>query len=170
VSIVPILTDVIEWMKTDWRCRDMRFYLSISTKLNPDDCNVQCYRVEIEQIIINLIINAASAIRSMEVPRQMSDDLDIMVNLNLIHSNRSLEITVSDRGPGVSDALLETIFTSFTTTRSDGLGLGLSISKSIANELGGTLKYKTRYGGGAQFILSLPVAPSNQLDSNYALL
>lgn len=170
VSLIPILTDVIEWMRTDWRCRDIRFYLSMSTELTREDCAIKCHRVEIEQIIINLIINAASAIHSMETRRQMSDDLDITINVKPISLNKSVEITVADRGPGVNDDLLETIFTPFTTTRSDGLGLGLSISKSIANELGGTLKYKPRHGGGALFILSLPTSLSFELDSSHALL
>lgn len=167
ISIIPVLSDVIEWMKTDWRCRDMRFNLSVSADVDLNVCKIKCHRIEIEQIIINLITNAAFAIRSMEVTRYISDDFDIEIS---VASMDLLEITVADRGPGVSSDLSETIFTPFTTTRIDGLGLGLSISTTIANELGGTLRYSPRNGGGALFILSLPFAQSNELDSGHVIL
>lgn len=167
VLLAPILTDVIDWMHTDWRCRDMHIHLSMDSDLSDDKLKIECHRIEIEQIIINLIINAAAAVRSMETPRQVIGDHDIAISVRLNSLTKAIEISVADRGPGLSEALLETIFTPFITTRSDGLGLGLSISKSIANELGGALEYMPRDGGGALFILSLPIPQIDKLDTNH---
>lgn len=159
INIRPVLIDAIDWMNTDWRCRDMKFYLTINPQLADKDFWVKCERVELEQIIINLIVNAAAAVASMAgggAKNIDSQDLNIIVEPNI--DSTIININVADRGPGISIDLQKTIFTPFVSSRPDGLGLGLSISRSIAEELNGTLKYQPREGGGAIFILSLPIA------------
>ncbi|MHA7815446.1 MAG: sensor histidine kinase [Pseudohaliea sp.] len=70
-----------------------------------------------------------------------------------------VEILVDDDGPGVSDELRERIFEPFFSDRSGGTGLGLPLARSVAEAHGGTLRLVARPGGGARFVLALPLAP-----------
>lgn len=68
-----------------------------------------------------------------------------------------MEFRVSDRGPGVSESLGEAIFHPFFTTKQEGLGVGLAISRSIVESHGGKLRCEARNGGGSTFTVSLPI-------------
>jgi two-component system sensor kinase FixL len=69
-----------------------------------------------------------------------------------------VELAVSDRGPGIPDEQLERVFEPFVTFREDGLGLGLSISRSIVTAHGGSIRAENNADGGATFRCLLPVA------------
>jgi two-component system sensor kinase FixL len=68
----------------------------------------------------------------------------------------AVEFRVSDRGPGVSPRLAENIFHPFVTTKRDGLGVGLAISRTIVEAHGGQLNYRPNPEGGVTFIVTLP--------------
>ena len=67
-----------------------------------------------------------------------------------------MRINVADRGPGVARQLGENIFHPFVTTKRDGLGVGLAISRTIVQSYGGSLSYRDNPGGGAIFVVELP--------------
>ncbi len=69
-------------------------------------------------------------------------------------------LQVLDRGPGLPPEIAERLFEPFFTTRSDGLGLGLNICRSIVESMGGELLARNREGGGAIFEIRLPQAPT----------
>ena len=71
----------------------------------------------------------------------------------------SIEISVADRGSGLSDDIVEHLFEPFHTTKSNGMGLGLSICRTIVEAHGGKLRYEPNQGGGAIFRVTLPVPP-----------
>jgi signal transduction histidine kinase len=71
--------------------------------------------------------------------------------------DRRIVIRVSDSGPGVPPAIREKIFDPFYTTRKDGYGIGLSFSRRVISDHGGTLKVDTSRWGGAEFRIELPV-------------
>jgi len=73
-----------------------------------------------------------------------------------------VELTVTDTGPGVADSMLEQLFEPFFTTKPEGMGLGLSLSRSIIEAHGGTLRYDSRPGGGSIFRIRLPTAPQEE--------
>jgi C4-dicarboxylate-specific signal transduction histidine kinase len=99
--------------------------------------------------MFNLIRNAHEAMaqsewRELEVATARLDD-------------ESIEIAVADRGSGLPDEIAEHLFEPFHTTKSNGMGLGLSICRSIVEAHGGKLRYEPNCGGGAVFRLTLPV-------------
>jgi C4-dicarboxylate-specific signal transduction histidine kinase len=69
-----------------------------------------------------------------------------------------VKISVADHGPGVPAQLGDNIFHPFVTTKRDGLGVGLAISRSIIQSCGGSLVYRDNPGGGAVFVVELPAA------------
>lgn len=105
-------------------------------------------RVRIEQILVNLLQNALDAVAARA---------DGKVIVDAIAAQGTLEIRVSDNGPGVNPAIGDTLFTPFTTSKPGGLGLGLAIARDIAREFGGDLRHAP-LPGGARFTLSLPTA------------
>lgn len=73
--------------------------------------------------------------------------------------DKSIEIAVADRGSGLPDNIVEHLFEPFHTTKVDGMGLGLSICRSIVEAHRGKLGYEPNCGGGAIFRVTLPVPP-----------
>jgi C4-dicarboxylate-specific signal transduction histidine kinase len=108
-------------------------------------------RIHLQQVMVNLIRNAHEAMaqserRELEVVTARPDD-------------ESIEIAVADRGSGLPDDIVEHLFEPFHTTKVDGMGLGLSICRSIVETHRGKLEYERNCGGGAIFRVTLPVPP-----------
>jgi signal transduction histidine kinase len=72
-------------------------------------------------------------------------------------AGEAVEISVSDSGPGITEDVSRRLFEAFFTTKPQGTGLGLSIARQITEEHGGALRWENRAGGGATFIISLPI-------------
>lgn len=107
--------------------------------------------VQLQQVLLNLTRNAVDAMRDNKGrPKQLSVE-------TRGSAGEMVEIRVSDRGPGVSSNLEDAIFNPFFTTKQQGLGVGLAISRSIVEAHGGALTYEERDGGGSTFIVSLPI-------------
>ena len=106
-------------------------------------------RIQLQQVMLNLIRNAHEALAESD-----RRELDVITS-RLDHE--SIEIAVADRGPGVPDDIVENLFEPLHTTKSNGMGLGLSICRTIVEAHGGKLRYEPNAGGGAIFRLTLPV-------------
>ena len=107
--------------------------------------------VMVEQVIGNLVRNAIDAMSEAGSPRR-----EIVLRTQL--RGRAVEVEVADNGPGVSAAQPEQVFEPFFTTKADGVGMGLSISRSIIEAHGGRIGVESRRGHGAVFRFSLPLA------------
>jgi PAS domain S-box-containing protein len=105
-------------------------------------------RIQLQQVMLNLIRNAHEAMTQSEWR-----ELDLVTRLD----DESIEIAVADSGPGLPGDIGEHLFEPFHTTKSNGMGLGLSISRSIVEAHGGKLLYEPNCGGGAVFRVRLPV-------------
>ncbi|MGP9799212.1 sensor histidine kinase [Halomonas sp. 86] len=108
--------------------------------------------VRLEQVLVNLISNALHAMQETSEPRLI---------LSAALNEKQVTINVMDNGPGIGDQHLTQIFEPFFSTKApgSGLGLGLSISSRIMDDLGGKLQAVNRDPTGACFIISLPFAP-----------
>ncbi|HYW80456.1 MAG TPA: ATP-binding protein [Thermoguttaceae bacterium] len=109
-------------------------------------------RIQIEQVLVNLIHNALDAMRNSEIsPR-------VLTIRTQVGENNSIEVAVHDRGDGISEEDLPKIFDRFFTTRPDGMGMGLAISRSIAENHGGTMTVTTTADQGTTFHMNLPAS------------
>jgi len=106
-------------------------------------------RVQIQQVIINLVRNALDATESL------SDERKVVEIKGSLEDAESIAIEVVDRGCGIEDA--EKLFVPFYTTKKSGMGVGLSICRSIVEAHGGRLRAVRNAGYGSRFIVSLPV-------------
>jgi C4-dicarboxylate-specific signal transduction histidine kinase len=110
-------------------------------------------RILIEQVLANLLRNAIEAVRGERPERRR-------VELRTCASGDAVEVCVSDTGKGIAQAEWKHLFEPFHTTKPGGLGLGLTICRSIVEAHGGALSYAPNAGGGSRFIFTLPCAPS----------
>ncbi|MGE0603241.1 MAG: sensor histidine kinase, partial [Xanthobacteraceae bacterium] len=115
-------------------------------------------RIQIQQVLLNLIRNAIDAMK--QSPRK---ELTITKHPP---AEGMVVISVSDTGPGIDPEIRAQLFQPFVTTKSDGMGVGLSISRTIINAHGGKLWVDDNPDGGATFRFSLPVAHDNKGDDN----
>ncbi|MGZ8193508.1 MAG: PAS domain-containing sensor histidine kinase [Methylobacter sp.] len=109
-------------------------------------------RVQIEQVLLNLIRNSIESLNKLPVTELRQ--LTIQTYLN---QEDNLEIRIKDNGPGIAESEQKKIFTPFYTTKSGGMGMGLSISQSIIKAHQGDIYFNSIVGKGATFYFTLPV-------------
>jgi signal transduction histidine kinase/integral membrane sensor domain MASE1 len=125
----------------------------VVANLDPNLPCVPCDRVQIQQVILNLIVNGYQAMAPLAASAKR-----LTVTTCWAAESREVELAVIDSGEGIEESLLERIFQPFVTTKADGLGLGLSISRSIVSAHGGRLWAENmRTGTGAAFHVTLPI-------------
>ena len=115
-------------------------------ELSPDIL-INADAIQFEQVLINLIQNAIQALSAAHHPQ---------VGITLEANDNWAEIRVWDNGPGLDDDQKKRIFSPFFTTKNEGLGLGLTISRRIIDAFSGTLTVTDHVGGGAEFVITLP--------------
>jgi len=126
---------------------------------------VQCYLGEVNQVILNLLVNAAHAIGDVIKDSGAMGKLTVRTRLD----GNEVEIAIGDSGTGIPEAARQRVFDPFFTTKEigKGTGQGLAIARSvIVNKHGGTLRFETECGKGTTFFIRLPVgAHSDDLDA-----
>jgi nitrogen fixation/metabolism regulation signal transduction histidine kinase len=120
--------------------------LEITSKVTPGDLMIHADERMIEQVLINLIKNAMEA---------STDNRNLKIDLVAKAERGSVKIEVSDDGPGISAEVIENIFVPFYTTKKDGSGIGLSLSRQIIRKHGGNLEAFSMESSGATFVISL---------------
>jgi two-component system, LuxR family, sensor kinase FixL len=106
-------------------------------------------RVSLQHVILNLVMNA------MEAMDEVHGHREVIVRIRRVDDGA--EISVHDNGPGVAPEILPRVFDAFVTSKSDGIGLGLSIARSIIEAHQGRIS-ASNTGGGATFVIGLPLA------------
>ena len=124
--------------------------ISLTERLQTDIPYIYGNRVQIQQVILNLLMNAMNA-----VTMGVSESREIMISTCYLE-HEGIISRVSDSGPGIKSDQLETIFDSFKTNKTSGLGIGLSICRAIAEKHNGKIWAENRPEGGAVFIFRLP--------------
>jgi signal transduction histidine kinase len=107
-------------------------------------------QVQIQQVLVNLIVNAADAMS--DVPRG-----ERMVTISTARDDNFAEVSVLDTGPGIGHDKLKQVFEPFFSTKSQGMGMGLSIARTIVETHNGLIWTENKIGGGAAFRFRLPL-------------
>ena len=125
--------------------------VTLQMELQSDLAMVLADKVQIQQVLMNLILNALHALADMPSSRRQ------VVIRSTAHDD-SVVVSITDHGPGVRADMMPRLFEPFFSTKSDGLGMGLAICKRIIERHNGTIEIEERGGGGAVFIFTLPAA------------
>ncbi|WP_205960667.1 PAS domain S-box protein [Ramlibacter rhizophilus] len=132
--------------------------VSVVTRLPAGLARVMCDRTMVEQVLLNL---ARNAMQAMDEARVLRPSLTIQaraVNPGEGAAKRWVEFSVIDVGPGISAQVRQQLFTPFFTTKAEGMGLGLSLCRTVVEQHGGALVFEPHLPQGTIFRFTLPVA------------
>ncbi|MFY9959224.1 sensor histidine kinase [Bradyrhizobium sp.] len=107
-------------------------------------------RIQLQQVILNLVVNGIDAMKDTPENR--------IISIRTSRVEKFAELSVSDRGPGIPDDKLKEVFEPFYTSKSGGMGMGLSIARTIVEAHHGLIWAKNRNHGGASFRIRLPIS------------
>jgi PAS domain S-box-containing protein len=136
--------------------------ISIQTHLTERLPDVQVDCVQLQQVVLNLILNAVEAMSTVK-----KEARELWISTEQHHAGGIL-VAVRDSGPGIDPERLDRVFDAFYTTKSSGVGMGLSICRSIINAHGGRLWADANPSGGAVFRFTLPSAGKELTDPHPA--
>ena len=146
LDVNQVLHKVIGLVRND----AMIHKVAVELRLDPDLPAVYGDRIQLQQVVMNLLLNAFDAIEG-----GASENRTVQVEAHERDSN--VRVTVRDHGPGIRREILERLFEPFNTSKEQGLGMGLSISRSIVGVHGGRIWAENNADGGATFSFALPV-------------
>src|SRR4029077_17912080 len=126
-----------------------RHSISVRTELTEDLPHVLGDRVQLQQVLLNLIVNGVDAMHDVDGPREL-------IIKSQPAENNELLLSVSDTGVGLPQHQADQVFNAFFTTKTHGTGMGLRISRSIVESHGGRLWAADHLPRGANFHLTLP--------------
>ena len=147
MDINQIVRAVVKFTEHEARHHRTMMHLQLDPKLP----KVEADSIMIEQVICNLVRNAVEAMAEANSPRR-----EITIRTHLF-GNGAIEIEIGDTGPGIDEAIMDQVFDQFFTTKPDGVGMGLSISRSIIESHGGHVRAESG-GTGASFRFTLPTS------------
>jgi len=148
LDVGEFVGEVAALVRSDAAARHVKLEFSVADNLPP----VYGESVHLQQVLLNLIVNGMDALDEAK-----SDDRRVAVTAALDGTN-TVEIAVSDSGPGVPADKLKNIFDPFFTTKPNGMGIGLPISRTIIEAHNGRLWAENGNAGGASFRFTLPIA------------
>jgi C4-dicarboxylate-specific signal transduction histidine kinase len=147
LDVNQVVDDVMRLTRNDLINRDVAMSVDLARDLRP----VLGDRIQLQQVVLNLVINACDAMAGRD---------DAALSIRTRGTERGVEVSVSDSGSGVPHGDLERIFEPFVTTKEHGTGLGLSVCRTIVAAHGGNLWAENNAGRGAAFRFVLPAVES----------
>ena len=149
-----IVNDVVSLAAPDSVARRIAIRIDVA----PDLPVVLGDRVELQQVLLNLIVNGMDATSTLSEGERL---LEIRARPESQHGSPAVRISVQDRGIGLHAGQMERLFEAFYTTKPHGIGMGLAVSRSIIEAHGGRLWAASNQGRGATFSFSLPAATAS---------
>ena len=147
LDLNEVTREALDLTRSDLLLRRM----PITTALSPGIPPVLGDRVQLQQVILNLVFNACDAMSTV-------DPAERELTLTTVADDEFVQIAIADRGAGIPDGQLDSVFEPFVTHRPQGLGLGLTISRSIVLAHRGRIQAENNADRGATFRCFLPVA------------
>ena len=147
IDLAALVRETVDLLRAELLLRQV----AVQVDVTAPDAVVHGSRVQVQQVLINLIVNAADAMAAVPPERRR-------VAIEVQARDGVAEVRVRDAGPGIAAEHLAHLFDPFWSTKPSGLGIGLTICKSIVEAHGGRLEAATHPGGGAVFRVALPAA------------
>jgi signal transduction histidine kinase len=144
------MREVFDLLAVQASAQNVSLYLNTSL----GELRVKGDPIQLQQVIVNLIVNSMEAMAGMPYGRTT-------IGQTRTDGGSSVLISISDSGPGIPAAKLNEIFDPFFTTKKQGMGVGLSIARTIVQAHGGRIWAENQIGGGAVFCLALPLSLSS---------
>ena len=118
--------------------------------ITPQELPILGDRIQLQQVILNLVMNGIDAMRDMPSGNRI-------ISIRTSRVENFAELSVSDRGPGISEDKLNVVFEPFYTSKAEGMGMGLSIARTIIGAHHGKISARNRDHGGASFLIKIPL-------------
>jgi len=156
--IAPMVSEVVELAELEMRRRQVRLSLYVSDRIS----KILVDPILIEQVLINLLKNAAEAIGHAKRP---IDDrhVELQIVPKIIEGQQVVAFSVTDNGNGMTDEVMHRVFEAFYTTKKEGMGIGLNLCRSIVESHQGRMQAENIYNGntivGCRFSFWLPANP-----------
>jgi PAS domain S-box-containing protein len=148
LQLNEVIAEVLRLVRSDALARDC----TVLTELHPAPPKVEANLVQLQEVFLNLILNAFEASKDVPIVRRR------VIIRTEPDGDSAVRASVRDFGTGLPADLPERVFDRFFSTKREGMGIGLFIARSIVAAHGGTLSAENAEGGGAQFCLRLPVS------------
>ena len=154
VDVNQVIREMVVLLNSD----ATRYSISMRTELSENLPGIMGDRVQLQQVLMNLMINGIEAMKDVDGPRQLVIKSQPAPDTQ---PDEQLMVSINDTGVGLPSQQVDRIFNSFFTTKPDGTGLGLRISRSIVESHGGRLWASSNSPRGASFHLTLPGKAEN---------
>jgi signal transduction histidine kinase len=148
IDLNETISEAIEMIAADATVKGA----SVKSELEPGLSRVRADRVEVQQVILNLTLNAIEVLHDQHAGRR-----ELLIRSRRVNGKEA-EVSVADSGPGIPGEMLPRIFEPFVTSKKAGMGLGLTISRTIVEARGGQIRAENSPAGGAVLLFTLPFA------------
>ena len=145
VQLSDLISKVLDIVKPELKSKNIQIQLRVD-----DGLVIRVNSAEIEQVILNLVNNASQALAN-------SGTLQRRIAIEAINTGKSVQLSVSDNAAGVPADFKSELFELLSTTKETGMGLGLWLCKHIVTRYSGSIHYEDAIGGGAKFVIELPL-------------
>jgi PAS domain S-box-containing protein len=155
LGINEVVQDVLKLMRSDLTNRNV----TVDIELDQNLPTVTGDPVQLQQVLLNLVVNACDAMTDCDTPERR-----LLVRTGMENGSGAVRVSVTDRGGSIAEEKMEQIFEPFFTTKAEGMGLGLSVCRTIIAAHQGKLWATNNPDRGATFHFSLPVgAPDKEV-------
>jgi signal transduction histidine kinase len=147
LDLNDVARETVEFLSTLAVARKIELTSSITQNALP----IRGDRIQLQQVILNLVVNGIDAMKDAPAENRI-------ISIRTSRVGKFAELSVSDRGPGIPENKLKEIFEPFFTSKAEGMGMGLSIARTIIEAHQGLIWVKNRDHGGASFRIKLPLS------------
>ncbi len=156
VNLGEMMDEILFFLNRELRHRRIEWVLEVPESLPW----LLSQRVHLQQLFLNLILNAMDAMHTPEIPQRQ-----LLIAARLT-GEPAIAVCIGDTGPGIAPDIARRLFEPFVTSKPNGIGLGLSICRTLAEEQGGRIKVRSVAGRGTLFHVTLPVGPGTDRHGN----
>jgi signal transduction histidine kinase len=146
INIINTIDTTLSLLENNLKLKN----ITVKKDFSQDEITVQADEEQLKQVFLNLFLNSIQAMSEGGI-------LEISINLCPSVASKSVLICVKDNGVGITEDNLKKLFTPFFTTKKEGVGLGLMITKEIISQHRGNIKVESKIGEGTKFLIELPI-------------